>query len=189
MMKKILPDVTVGVDFHTGGAQIDNFPHVRCVFEKKENLQVAEYFNAPFIMNSKFIDKSFRKEAHRQKKNLIVFEGGESFRMDEVSIQEGINGISRLMHGLEMKEYKGAWNEMKYFKQTHWFRAPNSGLFSSIPNRGDYVSKGSPLAILSDPFGEVEKKVVSPYSGYILGINNKPVVNRGDALFNIGVER
>ena len=50
LMKKILPDVTHGVDFHTGGAQIDNFPHVRCVFDKKENLKVAEMFNTPFII-------------------------------------------------------------------------------------------------------------------------------------------
>jgi uncharacterized protein len=30
--------------------------------------------------------------------------------------------------------------------------------------------------------------LVSPVTGYIIGINNQPVVNQGDALIHIGME-
>ena len=33
-----------------------------------------------------------------------------------------------------------------------------------------------------------QENLIAPHDGYIVGINNQPVVNQGDALMHIGVE-
>lgn len=42
------------------------------------------------------------------------------------------------------------------------------------------------LAKISDPFGQVKVPVKAAYNGHIIGLNNNPVVNAGDALVHIG---
>ncbi|HEV7230865.1 MAG TPA: succinylglutamate desuccinylase/aspartoacylase family protein, partial [Bacteroidia bacterium] len=65
IMKDIVPQIDLGVDFHTGGAKINNYPQVRCVFKDNRNLELAKMFGAPFILNSGYREKSFRHEASR----------------------------------------------------------------------------------------------------------------------------
>jgi hypothetical protein len=48
------------------------------------------------------------------------------------------------------------------------------------------VQKNSPLCWISDPFGENETIVISPYEGIVIGRTNLPLVNEGDALMHIG---
>ena len=55
-------------------------------------------------------------------------------------------------------------------------------------NNGAHVRKGDLLGVICHPFGETEYKVVAHVDGYIVGINNQPVVNEGDALIHIGME-
>ena len=35
-------------------------------------------------------------------------------------------------------------------------------------------------------YGDFRSEIVAKKAGYILGLNNQPVVNKGDALINIG---
>ena len=51
---------------------------------------------------------------------------------------------------------------------------------------GEEVKKGQMLAKISDPYGQVKVPVKASASGYIIGVNNLPVVNAGDALVHIG---
>jgi hypothetical protein len=38
------------------------------------------------------------------------------------------------------------------------------------------------------PFENIEHQILSTVDGYIIGINNHPVVNQGEALIHIGLE-
>ncbi|MGZ3921110.1 MAG: succinylglutamate desuccinylase/aspartoacylase family protein, partial [Bacteroidia bacterium] len=97
LMKHILPVIDFGVDFHTGGAKINNYPQLRCVFDFPENVSLAEKFSAPLIIDSTYRDGTFRQEAAKKNKPILVYEGGESMRFDYLAINEGINGCLRLM--------------------------------------------------------------------------------------------
>jgi predicted deacylase len=44
------------------------------------------------------------------------------------------------------------------------------------------------MAEISDPYGQVKIDVKSPTNGHVIGINNLPVINVGDALVHIGKE-
>jgi hypothetical protein len=189
LMKHILPIIDFGVDFHTGGAKINNYPQLRCVFDFPDNVALAEKFSPPLVIDSHYREGTFRHEAAKKNKPILVFEGGESMRFDYLAINEGLNGCLRLMQGFGMIDAELPDNASVKIKKSTWMRAPSSGLFHMNANNGAYVMKGDLLGVICNPFGEVEEKLVSGVDGYIVGINNQPVVNEGDALIHLGIER
>lgn len=187
LVKHILPLIDFGIDFHTGGAKINNFPQLRCVFDFPDNVLLAEKFSAPLIIDSDYRDGTFRKEASKKGKPVLVYEGGESMRFDYSAIEEGVKGCMRLMHAYNMIDTFTPKNESVKIERDTWVRANNSGLFHMTVKNGARVMKDDLLGIIVDPFGETENRIISPVNGYIVGINNQPVVNQGDALIHIGV--
>jgi len=188
LVKHILPIIDFGIDFHTGGAKINNFPQLRCVFDFPDNVALAEKFSAPLIIDSDYREGTFRKEASKKGKPVLVYEGGESMRFDYSAINEGLNGCLRLMHSYGMIDTFIAGNNSVKIERDTWVRANNSGLFHMTVKNGAHVMKDDLLGIIVDPFGETEDRIISPVNGYIIGINNQPVVNQGDALIHLGVE-
>jgi predicted deacylase len=51
------------------------------------------------------------------------------------------------------------------------------------------TNKGDTIAIVTDPYGKYEKKVRASMSGYVICVNESPVVYKGDAIFHIGKEK
>ena len=188
MMKHIIPLIDFGVDFHTGGAKISNSPQIRCVFEFPENVKLAEKFSAPLIIDSSYREGTFRKEAAKKQKPILVYEGGESMRFDYTAINEGVNGCLRLMKSYKMIDMDVPNNPSVKINKDTWIRASVSGLFHMNAMNGAYVSKDDFLGVICNPFGEIERKILSTADGYIVGINNQPVVNQGDALIHLGME-
>lgn len=188
LMNEIIPQIDFGIDFHTGGAKINNYPQLRCVFNSKTNLDLGKKFSPPLIVNSPFRDNTLRKEASKKGKSILVFEGGESSRFDYLSINEGMNGCLRLMKHLNMIDLEIPNNPTVLLSKTSWIRAKSSGLFHTSKTNGAHILKGEIIGMICDPYGEHEEKLVAPFDGYILGINNQPVINQGDALMHVGVE-
>ncbi len=188
MMKQIIPKIDYGIDYHTGGASRTNYPQIRCVVKDEINFDLAKAFNAPFILNSPFRPNSLRKTASKMGKRILVFEGGESLRMDKFAIQEGVSGTLRLLKYLKMieKAPEAKAPSILITKST-WVRARFSGLFLNKINSGDVVHKKQILGSITDPFGEFKKTIQSPVNGYIIGLNNNPVVHQGDALMHIAL--
>jgi predicted deacylase len=188
IMKEIVPQIDLGVDFHTGGAKINNYPQVRCVFKDNRNLELAKMFGSPFILNSGYREKSFRHEASRLGKPVLVYEAGESMRFNEKAITEGVNGCLRLMRNLGMIDVELEDTETRILNDTTWVRADASGLFRTTKKYGSFIRKNEVIGSISDPYGEMEVSLTAPATGYIIGINNQPVINEGDALIHIGME-
>lgn len=188
MLHEILVHADYGIDLHTGGARRTNFPQVRCDFEQEEAVRIAQAFGAPFLLNSKEIPGSFRRSATNSGKTIIVFEGGESQRFDERSINEAMDGIHRVMAHLGMVESKIPFHQPLVLRRSTWLRAMISGMFIPFVQTGDGVIEGQVMAHLGDPFGETVLEVKAPFDGYIIGLNNQPVISAGDALIHIGTE-
>ncbi len=188
LMNDIIPLIDYGIDFHTGGASLSNFPQIRCDFEHGINIKLANMFAPPFILNSKMIDKSFRKAAYRQGKHIIVFEGGESLRFDDYSIQEGIDGTLRMMNALGMRDADApeATHKSITMKSTSWIRAKYAGIFHPLIEPGDNIKKNQLLGTITDPYGETTYKIKARESGHVISLNYMPVLNAGDAITHIG---
>jgi len=189
LMHDVVPVIDYGVDFHTGGAMRANYPQVRAELKDQTNLELAQAFSAPFTIDAPFRPNSLRKEASKRGKNIIVYEGGESLRFDQHAIKEGIAGTMRLMKHLNMiDEAPQPDVENKIIWSTGWIRAKTPGLFQSNVVCGQHVEKNDWVGTVTDPFGEFQEKVYATESGYIIGLNNIPVINAGDALMHLGTE-
>ncbi len=188
IMQKIVPLIDYGIDFHTGGASKANFPHLRTDFSDPKNLELANAFSPQIIVNSKAPDKTFRKAAGNCGKKMLTFEGGESLRFDEFSIQEGIAGIARLMNYLGMRHSTIPDNFPHVLSKNYWTRARYSGLFRSSIQLGQKIKKNQVLGSITDPFGNEEINVKAAANGYVIGINHECVINKGDALIHVGVD-
>ena len=189
-MREIAPHCDYIIDFHTGAAQRNNFPQIRCVMSDPESMELARVFNPPFILNSSLISKTIRESMIKMKKNILLFEGGMANSIEEMVVEEGLNGTKRIISHLGMRNYKidiSKDRESIVLNESRWLRAPNSGMFQALVKNGSQVEKGTVLAIVTDPYGNFEKKIKSPTSGYVICANESPVVFKGDAIINLGM--
>lgn len=185
----IIPCIDVGIDFHTGGAMRTNYPQVRCMMQEKRNVDLAHAFHAPFTIDSPFRPHSLRQTAAKKGKNIIVYEGGESLRMDFHAIEEGVNGTLRLMKYMNMIDWAPEPKvESKIIWNTSWIRARTAGIFHPQVHAGHLIHKNQLVGNITDPFGEFHEQIKSPVTGYLIGLNNNPVVNAGDALMHVGMD-
>lgn len=189
LMHEVVPFIDCGIDFHTGGAMRANYPQVRALLRDETNLELANAFCAPFTIDAPFRPNSLRREASRKGKKIIVYEGGESLRFDPLAIEDGVAGTLRLMKYLGMidaapeprEENRVVWS-------TSWIRARHAGLFQSNIECGQLVRRGEWVGTITDPFGEFREEVKAAQTGYVIGLNNRPVINAGDALIHLGMD-
>lgn len=187
LTKNVLPSVDLIVDFHTGGASRYNYPQVRCTKGDFVSFELAKIFNPPFIIFRPIISKSLRKVAKTKKMPILVFEGGEALRLDGFTINRGMLGLERLLVAQKMiNKLLPPRTRTVQIDKASWIRAGASGIFTWNKSAGASVKKGEPIGIINDPNGIKRVVVQANKSGFIIGHNNAPVVNQGDALFNIG---
>lgn len=187
-MKEIAPHVDLVIDFHTGAAQRSNIPQIRCLISDPVSMELAHVFSPPFIVHSTYISKSVREALNKINKKILLFEGGKANSIDEYIVEEGLAGIQRVLNHLHMRAFKTEVPARKpiVIESSKWLRAPISGVFLSQSKNGDLVHEGSVLGIVCDPYGGIEKKVRAHMEGYIICVNEAPLVNKGDAIFHIG---
>ena len=189
LSKTIIPLIDYGIDFHTGSASRHNYPQVRYTAQDNVSEQLAHIFAPSCLIPNNPIPKSFRLETGKQGKSMLVFEGGEALRYNADSIQQGMDGLKRVMQHLGMiAEAPPPPSTSLKFRRTSWLRSPRSGLFLWHKNSGNYVAKGETIGEINSPDGDENTSVVAHKSGFIFGHNNSPIVSQGDALFHIGYD-
>ena len=188
IMHTILPLVDFGIDFHTGGARINNYPQLRFSFDEMQHLEIAKLFEPPFVVNAPYREGSFRMEAAKLGKSILVFEAGESLRFNTIAISEGINGCLRMLKKLKMIATETVQASTIIIGKDKWMRAQEAGLFRTHKKFGTFFNKGEVIGTISDPYNKNEVQLLAPDEGYIIGINNQPVVHVGDALLHIGMQ-
>ncbi len=189
LVNSILPMVDYGIDFHAGGASRFNAAQIRIVPRNPKLRKLAETFNAPFTVLSKNIAGSFRNTSAKLNVKMLLFEGGKSLDINRDIANEGVNGTKRFLAALDMLSDHQLVEKPKqptiFLEKTSWIRAKNSGLFIDHNMIGKFVSKGTVLGIITDPFGKFELKVTAPHDGYIINANNSPIVYQGDGIYHI----
>ena len=187
-MREIMPLVDYGIDFHTGGAARANASQVRCVLgEDPRTDALAAAFAAPFTLHAALRPGSLREAAGQLGKPIIVYETGESLRLDEPGIEEAVAGTLRVLHHLGMGPAGAPGRAGVVCRRRRWLRARFAGLFRAHVGLGDFVEKGQIYGSVADPYGLQAVRLESPLSGYVIGLNHMPVVNQGDALLHLAV--
>lgn len=93
------------------------------------------------------------------------------------------------MHHLKMIDWAPEpKEENRIIWSSSWIRAKHAGLFQPSIQCGQLIHKGEWVGTITDPFGEFKEQIKSPETAYVIGLNNSPVVNAGDALMHLGMD-
>ncbi|MDM1368780.1 succinylglutamate desuccinylase/aspartoacylase family protein [Myroides marinus] len=185
----ILPHVDYAIDFHAGGASRFNAPQIRIAPESQELEELAAIFHPPFLLYSAQISGSFRSACAKKGIKMLLFEGGKSLDINSTVSDMGVEGTKRFLHSFDMLRDKFTvetpTEEMTVITNSLWVRARQSGLLHDQVKIGAYVEKGQVLAEISDPYGKENVAIKAPNAGYVINVNDAPIVYQGDAVFHI----
>jgi uncharacterized protein len=187
-LTQIVKHCDYGIDLHTGAIHRSNLPQIRADLSDPETKELALTFNAPVVLNSNLLDGSLREAAVQNKTKVLLYEAGEALRFDEFSIRLGIKGILNVLAHLNMvKKQPLARKKIKPFiaNSSSWLRANASGIVNHELHLGDQVKKGDLLAEIGSPYGEVINVVRATRAGIIIGKQNIPLVQEGEAMYHI----
>ena len=187
-MEEIVKQCTHGIDLHTGAIHRSNLPQIRANLDDDETARLAHTFGVPVLLNSTLQDGSLREASAELGLPMLLYEAGEALRFDEVAIRAGVRGVKNVMRELDMlppSRGKQKITEPFVARSSNWLRASYSGVFRTVVELGAHVEKDKVLGVISDPFGEVEYEIKASYEGIVIGRNNLPLVNEGDALFHL----
>lgn len=186
-LTEIVKHCDYGIDLHTGAIHRSNLPQIRADLDDSETLELAEVFGVPVLLNSNLRDGSLRQAAVESGTKILLYEAGQALRYDELSIRAGLRGILNVLSHLDMTKKRIRKKPVKPFvaNTSAWQRANESGIVNNLKNLGDQVQKGDALAYIGSPYGERLDTVKASRSGIIIGKQNIPLVQEGDAMFHI----
>jgi predicted deacylase len=189
-MNEIVKQCDYGIDLHTAAIHRDNLPQIRANLDHPETLRLATAFDVPVLINANLRDGSLREAAAEEGVPMLLYEGGEALRFNELVIRAGTRGIINVMRQLDMlppskKSRKKRSIEPIIARSSSWIRAPGSGVLRHMVTMGSRINKNDKVAIIEDPIGEQKIEISAPYEGIVIGRSNLPLVNEGDALLHI----
>ncbi|MEZ5560846.1 MAG: succinylglutamate desuccinylase/aspartoacylase family protein [Pseudomonadales bacterium] len=184
---EVVSSCTHVIDLHTGAVHRDNLPQLRAALDQPAVEQMARNFALPVIVNAGLIEGTLRFAAHEAGIPVVTYEAGEALRLDERCIAAGVRGVTNVMRGLGMLAPRSRAPALEPFvaRSTSWYRAPTDGVFRPRVRLGARVQKDDVLGVIAAPFGDTQAQVPARAEGIVIGINNLPLVNEGEALFHV----
>ena len=185
---RILDRCSHAIDLHTGAIHRSNLPQIRANLENVATEGMAHAFGVPLILNSVLRDGTLREVAEAQDIPVITYEAGEALRFDEASIRAGVRGVTQVMRYLGMlaeSKKPGRASTTAVARSSLWVRAERDGVFRASVLLGQRIRRDQVLGHISSPFADDEMAILAPSGGILVGRNNLPLVNEGEALFHI----
>jgi hypothetical protein len=191
LMTEVVAKCEVGIDLHTGSDRRSNLPQVRCDLDDPRTRELAEAFGAPVIYHAKLRDGSLRSAAREAGARVLLYEGGEAWRLDEYAIGPGVDGVLRVLASLGMVDEDAVGvvaptGPGTVCRRSGWVRARRTGMIHLEATLGQEVTAGQRLGALYDSYGRRLALVKADRDGIVMGRTEAPMVNHGDALIHLG---
>jgi predicted deacylase len=187
-MTEIIKHCDFGIDLHTGAIHRSNLPQIRADLSDVEVKELAEVFGVSVVLNSEVLEGSLRESAFASGTKVLLYEAGEALRFDELSIRAGLKGILNVLQHLKMirkQTLKKRKVEPFIANNSSWTRANASGIVNTLVTLGDHVQKDQLLAKICGPFGDILGEVLATRGGIVIGKQNIPLAQEGEAMFHI----
>lgn len=178
------------VDLHTASNDRINLPQIRTDLTNKKATELALSFDAGVVLHGLGPEGSLRGAAIAAGVPAVIYEAGEPMRFGMKEIDQGVDGVRRVMAHLGMIDYRPpVFEKAELFKKTRWVRAKRgySGFFFPRRTSGDRVAKGEELGSIIEPWSDAKHPILSPVHGRIIGMAAPQPVLSGYGLFHLGV--
>ena len=186
-MREVVRQCQFGIDIHCGSGGRSNFPNVRCNLSDPETRAMAEAFGAPLMVNSRPPKGSLRRAALSADARVLLFEGGEAKRFDDLAVRAGVDGILRTLAAVAIWHGSppAATDPTRESHETYWLRARLGGILRPTIELGQIVERGQSIGIITDVSGETRTTVKARAGGMVFGLRLSPLVYRGDAVAHV----
>ncbi len=187
-MQEVVSQCDHGIDLHTAAIHRTNLPQIRANLDDAMTRRLALAFGVPVVLHADIRDGSLREAAAELGVSMLLYEGGEALRFDELAIRAGVRGILRAMRLLEMLpagRTQRSERESYVSRGSTWIRTPASGILRVYVHLGAWVDEGAIVATVGDFFGDTEETLTAPVAGVVIGRLNLPLVNEGDAVIHL----
>ena len=186
-LEEVVAKCDYGIDLHTGAMHRSNLPQIRANLDDDETRQMASAFGVPVMLNATLRDGSLRQAAADLGVRILLYEAGEALRFDELCIRAGTKGVLNVLRHLKMLPPRRSKGGIEPFvaRRSGWLRAGDSGIVNHKRQLGDHVKKGEVLAIIADLYGNELDKVLADADGIIIGKQNIPLVQEGEAMYHV----
>lgn len=186
-LEEIVRHCDYGIDLHTGAIHRSNLPQIRADLDDDDTLALAREFGVPVLLNANLRDGSLRQSAVEAGCRVLLYEAGQALRFDELSIRAGVRGVTNVLTHLGLTRKRRRKEKVKPYiaNNSTWSRANASGIVLGRKHLGDWVEKGEALADIGDPFGNVLNTVTTARAGIVIGKQNIPLVQEGEAMYHV----
>jgi len=176
------------IDVHTGSLNRTNLAQVRANLQIPEVLELTTKFGSTAVLHSRKLSGNLRSAATKQGIPAVALELGEPGSLQKEHIKEGVEIIETVMIGLDMIRRLWTIGESQpVFYRSRWVRVNYGGLLVSKVEVGERIREGDDLGTIVNPLTNESFKIVSPYSGRILGMALNQFMLPGYAAYNVGI--
>jgi predicted deacylase len=198
--QNIIPQSDIFLDIHGGDANEDLLPFV-CYYDNRDNKEKTDMarrlseasgmkhiVSYPYTISKKDAAKYAFKQAVQQDVAALSIEAGKLGNVQNENVQLIKEAVYQMLDQLKMYEQtiKARSSKPVVFTNQEYIKVPENGLFYSSFKSGDIVKKGKELGYITDDFGNVLQRILSPVDGTILYKAGTPPVNKNETLFCIG---
>lgn len=177
------------VDFHTGSFDRSNLPQVRADLSNADVLEFTRGFGATTVLHSEGSKGMLRVAATQSRIPAVAFEVGGPGQLQPAEIAHGVQAIRTLLHKLGMTRTRPEWAEPQpFFYDSVWVRSNAGGLLLSEVELGQRVQRGQKLGNVIDPINNIEREILAPIHGRVIGMALNQVVLPGFAAYHLGEE-
>jgi len=177
------------VDFHTGSFDRSNLPQVRGDLRIAAVQSFARGFGATAVLHSPGSVGMLRRALTDVGIPAVTFELGAPLRLEPSEIDFGVQAMHSLLHGLSMtRSFRARSEPQALFYAAKWVRADTGGMLFAEVELGDRVRVGQRLGKVIDPLQNLERPILSPVRGKVLGMALNQIVLPGFAVFHLGVQ-
>lgn len=178
------------VDFHTGSFDRSNLPQVRADLRSPQVMQFVRGFGDTPVLHSAGSKGMLRVAATQIGIPAVTFESGAPSLLQIPEIEASVRSIQSLLYEMAMLPTATERGEPQaVFYESRWVRADSGGLLISKVALGDRVREDQILGVVVDPINNVERSILSPFDGRVIGMARNQVVLPGFAAYHLGEEQ
>jgi len=177
------------VDLHTGSFERTNLPQLRADLRNPDVVTLTQGFGSMVILHSEPSPGTLRYAATAAGIPAVTIEAGGPSVLELAEVKHGVKGIQTLLNSLDMLKRTRLWgNPEPVYYRSSWVRADSGGILLADVSLGGTVRKGDLLGTITDPMNNESSKIISTYTGRIIGMARNQVVMPGFAVFHIGIQ-
>ena len=176
------------LDLHTASFGRINSLYVRVDMDHEIARRMAYLLRPQIILHNRPSDRTLRGTAMGLGIPAVTLEIGDPQRFQPKFITSSVQGVRRLLAdaGMLPRRKANLGPPPVICERSRWMYTDRGGLLEVYPDRCDPVTKGHPIARLTDVYGELIKEYLAADDGVIIGKSVNPAGAAGARIAHIG---